>query len=164
MVDDLHSSVLLDPQLSHDDVVDAAVDIGPGIRLVPPFETSQFQCFCQLRGEHEPHQEAVTLELETVNGYPVPGNISLNVSRVKMTPAAILLDSKRVIRNTKANWIEWKWMLQLMQAHYRRVLISVFQLTRRLGEMNEIWNVKRPFSIWIQCGVELQLKLDSAEC
>ena len=103
MVDDLHSSVLLDPQLSHDDVVDAAVDIGPGIRLVPPFETSQFQCFCQLRGEHEPHQEAVTLELETVNGYPVPGNISLNVSRVKMTPAAILLDSNRVIRNTKAN-------------------------------------------------------------
>lgn len=36
MIDDLHGAVLFDPQFTDDDVVDAAVDVGPGVRLVPP--------------------------------------------------------------------------------------------------------------------------------
>ena len=34
VVGDLHRSVLLDPQLAHDDVVHAAVDVAPGVHLV----------------------------------------------------------------------------------------------------------------------------------
>ena len=40
VVDDLHGAVLFDPQFADDDVVDAAVDVGPRVRLVPPRETN----------------------------------------------------------------------------------------------------------------------------
>jgi hypothetical protein len=96
MVDDLHSSVLLDPQLSHDDVVDAAVDIGPGIRLVPPAKGHNFNVLPVKR---------------RTRAAPGSGNVRtgdrkrissarqhfFKCQRVKMTPAAIFLDSKRVI-------------------------------------------------------------------
>ena len=36
MVDHLHVPVLLDPQLAHDDVVDAAGGVCPGVGLVVP--------------------------------------------------------------------------------------------------------------------------------
>ena len=41
VVDDFHGAVLFDPQFTDDDVVNAAVDVGPRVRLVPPGQTQQ---------------------------------------------------------------------------------------------------------------------------
>ena len=35
VIDNLHSSVLFDPQLSHDDVVNRAIDVRPSISFTP---------------------------------------------------------------------------------------------------------------------------------
>lgn len=44
MAGHLHGSVLLDPELAHDHVVDAAVDITPGVRFAPPVTSSVRSC------------------------------------------------------------------------------------------------------------------------
>ena len=36
VIDHFHLAVLLDPKLAHDDVVDTAGGVGPGVRLVVP--------------------------------------------------------------------------------------------------------------------------------
>lgn len=35
MIDDLHRTVLFDPQLTHDDVMDGAIDVGPRVGFTP---------------------------------------------------------------------------------------------------------------------------------
>lgn len=43
VIDHLHAAVLLDPQLTHDDVVHAAGGVGPGVGFVVPAEMLQLR-------------------------------------------------------------------------------------------------------------------------